>query len=116
VNCDCLADSDGEEGENIEMTDNEEEEDDDEDKSLEDFISDDGSSSSLSDEDSSTDDEAEVAWDADFVTCDHCGNRWDGFAQCNCWGDLIYEDEDEEEEATADPQVAAESTTVSQLH
>ena len=31
---------------------------------------------------------AEEAWDADFITCDYCGNRWDGYAQCTCWGYL----------------------------
>ena len=52
-----IFDSDGEEGENIEMTDNEEdEEDEDEDKRLDDFISDDESSDGFSDEDSFPDD------------------------------------------------------------
>ena len=47
--------------------------------------------------------DTEEAWDADFITCDYCGNRWDGYAQCTCWGDLNYstpviEDEDEEDD------------------
>ena len=49
--------------------------------------------------------DTEEAWDADFITCDYCGNRWDGYAQCNCWGYLNYstqviEDEDEEDNTT----------------
>jgi len=44
-----------------------------------------------------------AAWDADFITCDYCGNRWDGYAQCNCWGYLNYseqviDDEDEDDD------------------
>ena len=47
--------------------------------------------------------EAEEAWDADFITCHYCGNRWDGYAQCTCWGYLnssAQVNDDEEDDTT----------------
>ena len=32
--------------------------------------------------------------DDDYVTCENCGNYWDGFAQCSCLGISISDDED----------------------
>ena len=32
--------------------------------------------------------------DDEYVTCDNCGNCWDGFAQCSCLGIIISDDED----------------------
>jgi len=30
----------------------------------------------------------------EYVTCENCGNCWDGFAQCSCLGISISDDED----------------------
>ena len=30
-----------------------------------------------------------------LMECDNCGNKWDGAAQCNCWGLYFEEEEDE---------------------
>ena len=27
----------------------------------------------------------------DLVECKYCGNKWDGFAQCMCWGNLTLD-------------------------
>ena len=27
-----------------------------------------------------------------FVTCEYCGNEWDGNAQCNCWESMLDEE------------------------
>ena len=36
----------------------------------------------------------------DLITCDNCGNRWDGYAQCNCYQikcyDLIESDDEQD--------------------
>lgn len=32
-----------------------------------------------------------------LITCENCGNMWDGYAQCNCWEfdySLTFEDDD----------------------
>ena len=44
---------------------------------------------------------AAAAWDADFITCEYCGNRWDGYAQCTCWGYLNSSAQVNDEDDTA---------------
>ncbi len=51
--------------------------------------------------------------DYDLITCGNCGNRWDGYAQCNCWGYMMY---DNYENDTHNQLNLAEATTVRQQH
>lgn len=56
--------------------------------------------------------------DDDLVTCGNCGNRWDGYAQCNCWGYMMddnYENDNYEND-THNQLNLAEATTVRQQH
>ena len=32
------------------------------------------------------------------ITCENCGNCWDGFAQCSCLGIPLIEDDDDDDE------------------
>ena len=36
----------------------------------------------------------------EWMQCDHCGNIWDGYSQCDCWALIdIYDSDDEEAES-----------------
>jgi len=92
VNCDCLAEEADTEEADTEEADTEEAD------------TEEADTEEADTEEADTE-EAEEAWDADFITCDYCGNRWDGYAQCTCWGYLnssaqVIEDEDEEDDTT----------------
>jgi hypothetical protein len=39
--------------------------------------------------------EEEYEEEIPLIECDNCGNKWDGAAQCNCWGLYFEEEEDE---------------------
>jgi hypothetical protein len=56
--------------------------------------------------------------DDDLVTCGNCGNRWDGYAQCNCWGYMMYDNYENNnyENDTHNQLNLAEATTVRQQH
>jgi len=82
VNCDCLAEEAGTEEAGTEEA---------------------GTEETDTEEAGTEETDTEEAWDADFITCDYCGNRWDGYAQCTCWGYLNYstqviDDEDNDDE------------------
>ena len=34
--------------------------------------------------------QGEEEFQYELVTCEDCGNQWDGYAQCNCWEDYNY--------------------------
>jgi hypothetical protein len=46
----------------------------------------------------------------DLITCDYCGNRWDGCAQCNCWGYLNSAGETASEAETSEAASEAETS------
>ena len=39
--------------------------------------------------------------DEEMVTCDNCGNTWDGYAQCICLGIPEYDSDTDEEKDTS---------------
>jgi predicted ATP-dependent serine protease len=47
----------------------------------------------------------------DLITCDYCGNRWDGCAQCNCWGYLNSAQENAETSEAASSEASSEAET-----
>lgn len=65
VNCDCLEEDDAQEQEQQQQ---QEQQDD------------------TQEQQQQQDDNDSVVYD--LVECEHCGNKWDGFAQCMCWGNL----------------------------
>ncbi len=40
-------------------------------------------------------------YEPELVTCGHCGNQWDGFAQCNCY---VYDSTENKEEHIEESQ------------
>jgi hypothetical protein len=55
-----------------------------------------------------TDTDNDEIYTQDLITCDNCGNRWDGYAQCNCYQFKCYElietdDEKEQEQDLENP-------------
>ena len=45
-----------------------------------------------------------------LITCENCGNRWDGYAQCNCY-QIKYDDEDLENTITEDTNAEINNET-----
>ena len=95
VNCDCL-DEEASEAEASEAEEASEEEASEEEASEEDEEADEEEADEASE--SEEDEAAEVY---DLITCEYCGDQWDGFAQCKCWGYMNCQDE----------QVVPETTT-----
>jgi hypothetical protein len=53
--------------------------------------------------------EAYAYTEEDLITCDYCGNRWDGCAQCNCWGYLNSAQENAETSEAASEAASSEA-------
>jgi hypothetical protein len=59
-------------------------------------------------DDTDNDTDNDDIYTQDLITCDNCGNRWDGYAQCNCYQIKCYElietdDEKEQEQDLENP-------------
>ena len=100
VNCDCL---DEEASEAEEASEEEASEAEEADEASEEASEADEAEADEADEASEADeeDEDEAAEVYDLITCEYCGDQWDGFAQCKCWGYMNCQDE----------QVVPETTT-----
>jgi hypothetical protein len=46
----------------------------------------------------------------DLITCENCGNMWDGYAQCNCWTHEMYMQQFEADNGIADEENSLSSS------
>ena len=51
----------------------------------------------------------------DLVTCEYCGNVWDGNAQCNCYESMIEPDEQIMDMVSSSNNIAVETSNEQQV-
>mgnify|MGYP006451602903 FL=1 len=63
---------------------------------------------------SANDSDSESEEEDDYVTCENCGNYWDGFAQCSCLEISLTDDEEPEPEQEPTHKMTLRSDTKKQ--